>query len=173
MQRVIRSLSWWCAMAGGALFGIVVLVTVVNVGGFILNAVARLADRTVPGLPGYEDAVSLLVGLGALLMLPWCQLQRGHVSVDLFTSLLSDRALRRLTRVTDAVMGCLAGFLAVMLVRGTLSYRADGVRTPVLEWLVWPFMVPGAAAIALWAAVAFYLAAQPEALDDRPASGGD
>lgn len=163
MHRIIRALSWGSAMIGGALFALVVLITVINVGGFALNGPARLLGQTVPGLPGYEDAVSLFVGLGALLMLPWCQLQRGHVSVDLLASLLPAGAVRLITRLTDAVMGALAGFLAVMLAEGMLAYRADGVRTPVLEWLVWPFMAPGAAALALWAAAAFLLAAAPEA----------
>ncbi|MEL6210029.1 MAG: TRAP transporter small permease [Pseudomonadota bacterium] len=163
MIPLVRSLCWWCAILGGVLFGIVVLVTVVNVGGFVLNAAARLFDRTVPGLPGYEDAVSMLVGLGALLMLPWCQLQRGHVSVDLFTSLLPEHALGWLTRVTDGIMGCLATFLAVMMVQGTLGYMADGIRTPVLEWPIWPFMVPGIVALALWAIAAFTLAVSPNA----------
>ncbi|MEM6974150.1 MAG: TRAP transporter small permease [Pseudomonadota bacterium] len=168
MLRLLRSLCRWCALLGGALFGVVVLVTVVNVGGFMLNAAARPFDRTVPGLPGYEDAVSMLVGLSALLMLPWCQLQRGHVSVDLFTSLLSARARRLMTQVTDAIMGFLAAFLTVMMARGMLGYRADGVRTPVLEWPIWPFMAPGVLALALWAAVAFALAIAPEAADEDP-----
>ena len=172
MISTIRFLALWCAMIGGVLFGIVVVVTMINVGGFVLNIGARLFDKTVPGLPGYEDAVSLMVGLGALLMLPWCQLQRGHVSVDLFTSLLPATALRRLTRVTDAVMGSMAAFLAIMLAQGTIVYQADGVRTPVLEWLVWPFMVPGVVALGLWAAAAFCLAFDPEA-DGSGQSGGD
>ncbi|MEM6677352.1 MAG: TRAP transporter small permease [Pseudomonadota bacterium] len=168
MIRLVRSLCWWCAILGGVLLGLVVLVTVINVGGFVLNAFARLFDRTVPGLPGYEDAVSMLVGLGALLMLPWCQLQRGHVSVDLFTTLLSEHALGWLTRITDAIMGCLAAFLAAMLVEGMLSYRADGIRTPVLEWPIWPFMVPGVLALTLWAVAAFMLAIEPNSDGDAP-----
>ncbi|MEL6264984.1 MAG: TRAP transporter small permease subunit [Pseudomonadota bacterium] len=162
MLRLVRSLCWWCAILGGVLLAAVVLVTVVNVAGFALNAAARLVDRSVPGLPGYEDAVSLMVGMGALMLLPWCQLERGHVSVDLFTSLMSGRAIAWLTRVSDAIMGALAAFLAVMMARGMLDYRADAIRTPVLEWEVWPFMLPGIAALALWSVAAFCLAFVPE-----------
>ncbi len=171
MIRLVHALCWWSAVLGGVLFAVVVLVTVVNVSGFVLNAGARLFDRTVPGLPGYEDAVSMFVGLGALLMLPWCQLQRGHVSVDLFTGLMSERALDRLTRITDALMGCLAAFLSGMMAKGMLGYLADGLRTPVLEWQIWPFMLPGIVALALWAVAAFTLALAPIDAQEAPARG--
>lgn len=165
MYRIVRSAAWWSAILGGVLLALVVVITVVNVAGFLLNTLARPFGGSVSGLPGYEDAVSLLVGVGAMLLLPWCQWTRGHVSVDLFTSLLSGTTLSWLTRITDALMGAVAAFLAVMLTIGMLSFRADGVRTPVLEWLTWPFLAPAIAALALWALVALALAFDPTATE--------
>jgi hypothetical protein len=54
------------AMIGGVLLAAVMLITVVNVAGFILNTTTRPLGFTVSGLPGYEDAVSLFVGIAAL-----------------------------------------------------------------------------------------------------------
>ena len=148
-------------MIGGALLVIVVLITVINVAGFALNAVARPFGYNVPGLPGYEDAVSLFIGVAALCMLPYCQLTHSHVSVDLFCNSLSETSLTRFEQLTDLLMGIAAAFFAVMLFLGMLSYRADGVRSPVLDWPVWPFMTPGIVAIVLWSLIAFCLAINP------------
>ena len=170
--RIIHSAARGLALAGGAALGLVVLITVINAAGFVLNAAARPFGATVPGLPGYEDAVSLLVGVAVLFMLPYCQLARGHVSVDLFTAGLSRRGLARLVRATDALMALTACFFAAMLARGMLAYRADGVRSPVLDWPVWPFMAPGVAALALWALAALLLALRP-ADREPPRDGGE
>ncbi|MBC6404416.1 MAG: TRAP transporter small permease [Rhodospirillales bacterium] len=163
LRPLIRSAAYALALAAGGLLGAVVLITVANVGGFVLNTVVRPFGYSVSGLPGYEDAASILVGIAALFILPYCQLMRGHVSVDLFTSFLSSRGLKRLGRATDTAMALLAGFLAAMMTSGMLSYKADGVRTPVLDWPVWPFMLPGIVALALWALTALMLAIDPAA----------
>ncbi len=160
-SRAVRSAAWLLALFSGVLCGAVVLVTVVNVTGFLLNVAVRPFGYNVPGLPGYEDAVSFLVGMAVLCMLPYCQLARGHVSVDFFMDWLSERWLACLVRCTDALMGIVAALLAGMLAAGMLSYRADGVRSPVLDWPVWPFMAPGILALGLWAAAAFLLALHP------------
>ncbi len=158
-------------MFGGLLLLAVVLITVVNVAGFILNAASRPYGYNVPGLPGYEDAVSLFVGMAALCMLPYCQLTRSHVSVDLFTDSLSAASRARLQRLSDALMGIAATFFAVMLAKGMLAYQADGVRSPVLDWPVWPFMTPGIAALLLWALIAVRLALNPSAYGAQTPTG--
>ncbi|MEM9784306.1 MAG: TRAP transporter small permease subunit [Pseudomonadota bacterium] len=170
--RIIRGLARSAALAGGGLLGLVVMLTVVNAAGFTLNWIARPFGGAVPGLPGYEDAVGLLSGVAVLAMLPHCQITRGHVVVDVFTTRLSAAATARLTRGADAVMGVLALFLAAMLARGMLGLRADGVVSPVLGWPVWPFLVPGIGAALLWAAAAFLTAADREQVDSQPESGG-
>lgn len=177
INRTIHFLAWLMAMAAGVLFALVVLITVINVGGFILNTIVRPFGGTVSGLPGYEDAVSVFVGMAVFFILPYCQLSRGHVSVDLFTSRMSPRSLRMLTRSTDLVMAIAAGFFTIMLVSGLFEYRDDGVRTPVLGWPVWPFIIPGIVALALWCVTAFALALDPSMarsdLDAEPAPAGD
>jgi TRAP-type C4-dicarboxylate transport system permease small subunit len=105
-------------------------------------------------------------------MLPYCQLTRSHVSVDLFTSSLSAVSLARLQRFSDLLMAIAATFFAVMLARGMLSYQADGVRSPVLDWHVWPFMIPGIAAVGLWALFAVRMALNPSRFDQQSSRDG-
>ncbi len=161
MSKFIQRLAFACALAAGCLIVIVVALTVINTAGFMANAATRVFGQNVPGLPGYEDAVSLLIGCAALFMLPYCQLSRGHVSVDLFTSWMSPRLQGWLLRLTDLAMALCAGFLAYMLTRGMLIYKQDQALSPVLGWPIWPFMLPGVFALALWAAIALFMAFHP------------
>ena len=166
-------MAWLLALAAGALFALVVVITVINVGGFVLNTIVRPFGYTVSGLPGYEDAVSVFIGMAVFFILPYCQLSRGHVSVDLFTSRMSPHNLQRLTRSTDFVMALAAGFFTIMLVYGLFEYLDDGVRTPVLGWPIWPFVIPGIAALGLWCLAALTLAIDPSiALRSTEAESG-
>ncbi len=71
------------ALFGGVLLLLIVLATAVNAAGFTANFVARFWGGSVPGLPGYEDGVRMLVGVAALAMFPYCQFHGGHAAVDI------------------------------------------------------------------------------------------
>ena len=154
MRALLGRIAVWWALLGGVLLFAIVFVTVTNVGGFALDRVARLFGGTVYGLPGYEDFVRLAISAAALMLLPYCQLVRGHVAVDLF----ADMAPRRVQKVLDtfslAAMGVLALFLAYWMTIGMVETRHDGALSRVLSWPEWPFYLPGIVSLLLWAAVA-------------------
>lgn len=148
LARVVE--SW--AIAGGLLLLLIVGVTAANVGLYTTDAVA---PGTVQVVAGYEDIVRLVVSAAALMMLPYCQLRRGHVAVDIFTEHLRPRTVAAIERVIYALMAALALFLAYWMLFGMLETRADARVSPVLNWAEWPFYVPGLISLGLWALVAF------------------
>ncbi|MEL6169193.1 MAG: TRAP transporter small permease subunit [Pseudomonadota bacterium] len=148
-----RVIDAW-ALFGGALILIIVGATAINAAGFTANTLARLWGGSVPGLPGYEDAVTLLVGVAALAMFPYCQLHGGHAAVDVFMQKAPAWANRAITGVSAVAMAALAMTMAVMLVHGTLQTRADNVETAVLGWPVWAFMWTAVVSCLLWAGAA-------------------
>jgi len=150
----IASASRLCAFGGGALLLLIVAVTAVNAGAFALDFALRHAGVRVPGLPGYEDFVRLATGSAFLMMLPWCQVMRGHIAPEAFTRRMGERTRRRLDRLWTFLIALAAAFLGAFLVAGMLESRADGVRAPILGWSEWPFYLPGIAALFLWAAAA-------------------
>lgn len=142
------------ALAAGALLFAIVAVTTTNVAAFALDRIARLSGGTVGGLPGYEDFVQLAVSGAALMILPCCQARRGHVAVDLFLA-RAPRALQRgIDRAWLLLTAAVALFLGYWMVLGMIEARGDGMLTSVLGWPVWPFYLPGIAAMPLWAAIA-------------------
>lgn len=132
----------------------IMLVTSINVTGFGLDRIARLYGGSVSGLPGYEDFVGLAISCAALMFMPYCQLKRGHVNVELFVAMLPAVVQRALDRTWLIVTMLVTLFLAYWMVFGMLETRADNVSSAILGWPVWPFYVPGIVSLALWAFVA-------------------
>ena len=153
-MRAFERLADIFAIFSGAILLSIVGVTTTNTSAFIADRLVRLFGGNVSGLPGYEDFVSLAISGAALMFLPYCQAQRGHVQVDLFMKIVSDRVRRNFDLVWLAVTCLVALFLAYWLFYGLLEVRDDAVVTSVLGWPVWPFYIPGILSMLLWAGVA-------------------
>ncbi|MEL6476834.1 MAG: TRAP transporter small permease [Pseudomonadota bacterium] len=154
MRRTIAAIAEiWALLAGGILLSIVA-VTTVNVGAFSADRVARGWGGSVGGLPGYEDFVRLAVSCAVLMLLPYCQLRRGHIAVDLLAGRLPARLRLGLERAWGLGIAALALALAWGMVFGMLEAREDGALSRVLGWPEWPFYAPGIASLLLWALVA-------------------
>jgi len=153
MSMVLRRLADGFALLGGLILLAIVAVTTTNTFAFILDRVAGIFGADVAGLPGYEDFVQLAISCAALMFFPYCQANRGHVSVEL----LMDRMPRALQRAIDflwlAVTVAVALFLAYWMVFGMLEVRSDQVVTSVLGWPTWPFYIPGLLSMILWALI--------------------
>lgn len=151
VSAILKRLVGFWALFGGALLLLIVLATAINAAGFTANTIARAWGGYVPGLPGYEDAVTMLVGVAGLAMFPYCQLHGGHAAVDVFMQKAPAFANRFVTVLSGLLVTGVALTMAVMLVYGTLEVRSDNVETAVLGWPVWVFMPFAVISCALWA----------------------
>ena len=133
------------------LLGIVFL-TGINILGFSLDRVFRLFGSSFPGVSGYEDIVTMAIGVAALSMLPYCQLKDGNVAVDLVVSKAPLWLQNFIDRITAILMILVVTFLLRMLVYGTLEIKSDGDLTQVLGIPVWPFMCVSIVSCLLWLA---------------------
>jgi TRAP-type C4-dicarboxylate transport system permease small subunit len=154
MRRALARVAAGWALCGGALLLAVMVVTTLNALGFAGDRVARLVGMSLPGLPGYEDFVRLCVAMAALMFLPFCQSERGHIAVDLFATGMTSTVRGALDRFWLIATALLALFLAYWMTAGLIESRSDGAVTPVLGWPVWRSFAPGIASLLLWAAVA-------------------
>ena len=160
-----RLIGMW-ALIGGALLLLIVLATAVNAIGFTANTIARSWGGNVPGLAGYEDAVTMLVGVAGLAMFPYCQLHGGHAAVDVFMQKAPGFANRLVSVVSGMLVIAVALMMAVMLVYGTIETRSDNTETAVLGWPVWIFMPFAVISCVLWALAAAVETFMPEAAQD-------
>ena len=156
MRPVLERIATGWALLGGVILLAIVLVTSANAGAFALDRLARPFGGNVGALPGYEDFVRLAISAAALMMMPYCQLRRGHLAVDLFFRGAEHDGRRLLDRLWLLGMAGLTLFLAYWMLLGMLETRADGALSRVLGWPEWPFYLPGLASLLLWAPIALW-----------------
>ena len=144
------------ALGGGGLLLLIIAVTVTNTGLFMLDRLAGLLGANISGLSGYEDFVGLATGSAVLLLMPYCQQARGHLSVDILSRVIPSAVGRILDIVWLVLMVIAVIGLAFALTAGMLEIRADQAVSRVLGWPVWPFLLPGIVGLSLWAAVALH-----------------
>jgi TRAP-type C4-dicarboxylate transport system permease small subunit len=132
-----------CALIGcGALVGCALVTTISVLGRFFFNAPIR----------GDIEIVALLMSVGISLSLPYCQIKRGNVMVDIFTQGAPPRmriALDLLGCLTIALVGAI---LAWRMGLGGIELRTSIDQTMVLRlptWIVFPIIVPSMALLAL------------------------
>lgn len=148
-----RAAAYW-ALAGALGLLATMAATSYNAAAFTVDRVGQAFGTRIAALPGYEDFVALAIGCAVMMALPYCEVRKGHIAVDLIPS-RAPRWLRPLlTACWQGVTVLLALFLAVFMARGLLEARADGLVSPVLGWPVWPFYVPCVLSLALWAVAA-------------------
>lgn len=139
----LHALSRAFAVAGGAGFIVLVLMSLVSIIG------RKLAAAPIPG-----DIEIMQMGgaVAAAAMLPFCEMERHHLRVDFFTTRLSLRARHRLDAVSHALLALVAAVVAWRTGAGALSLREAGESSMLLAWPVWTVvaaLVPSFALLAV------------------------
>lgn len=161
MRRILQRITAGFALYGGIVLGVIVLATVVNVGGFTIDALVRPFGGSFPGLAGYEEVVQLLIGGGVLAFFPYCQLHWGHIAVDLFMERAPEPVRNAIDRLSLLATTLIALFLGVMMIEGCLESRRDGIVSSVLALPEWPFYIPGIVSVFLWFGVTAVMTVTP------------
>lgn len=103
---------------------------------------------------GEFELVELACVTCASLFLPLCQLNKGHVMVDVFTNWLPPRVNRALDGVWTLLFACGWAFISWRLLHGLWEIQGYGDRTMLLRAPIWWVYVPAVFGTALSALVA-------------------
>ncbi|MCB1438831.1 MAG: TRAP transporter small permease [Nitratireductor sp.] len=107
-------------------------------------------------IPGDFEIVEAGIAFAIFSFLPWCQITRGHATVDIITSMFSLRANRVLDVITEILMSFVLVLIAWRLWIGMLDKHRYGETSFILQFPVWwSFLISAiaaviAAAISLW-----------------------
>jgi TRAP-type C4-dicarboxylate transport system permease small subunit len=146
-MKVLENLARLCAVLAGLLLTAITLMTCVS-----------LLGRNTTGwtINGDFEISGFAAGAAIALFLPLCQVRRGNIIVDFFTTRARARTQQRLDRLGAAL---LAGVMALLTWRtalgGASAYQsqAGSMMLGVPEWWVYAAMVPALALTALIAAL--------------------
>ena len=135
-MRVLEYLAKACAVLAGLLLTAITLMTC-----------ASLIGRNTVGvtLVGDFELTGVACGAAIALFMPWCQVRRGNIIVDFFTTRAGERVNANLDRFGALLLAGAMALLAWRTVIGGLNAYSTRSGTMMLgfpEWIVYSFMVP-------------------------------
>lgn len=115
--------------------------------GFLLSIAVMLTCLSIFGrgftswglsaIPGDYELVEMLCGLSVFAFMPYCQLHKGHISVDIVMQRFGDNAMRLSQLLGNFVMSCLVFILFYCQLQGTLSKFEYNETSFILEIPIW------------------------------------
>ena len=147
MRTLLRRVSLWFALAGGAAACASGLLTVASIAGRALIS---------KPIPGDVELVQFGIALCISLCLPWCQLHRANIIVDFFTQKLPPRTVGALDALGALLLAAMCALLAWRTAAGAVSVAGAGETTMIIGlpmWWTYVMLAPGlalTALIALW-----------------------
>jgi TRAP-type C4-dicarboxylate transport system permease small subunit len=131
LASLIRGLAKGLALVGGLVLIILTVLTVISVTG---RSLIWLGLRPITG---DFELVELGTGFAVFTFLPWCQLSRGHATVDLFASAFPSRFNRIIDLAAEILMTLMLGLIAWRLWAGMLDKLRYGETTFILQYPIW------------------------------------
>lgn len=147
LERLIHRAALSLAVAGGfALIAMTVLTVVSIVGRGLIFA-------GLGPVPGAYELVEFGAAFAVFCFLPWCQLQRGHVTVDLFLAPLGPRANRTAELVGNLLLTAAAAVILWRLWLGMADKQRYGETSFILSIPLWMGYAAAAVGAALFVVV--------------------
>lgn len=131
IDRWVERFAFWTAMAGGVVLVAVMLLTVVSVTG------RSLILFGLGPVPGDFELVETGTAFAVFAFLPWCQVRRGHVTVDLFLKSAGVQVNAWIDVVANVLMTAAASIVAWRLWDGLQDKVAYGETTYILRFPLW------------------------------------
>ncbi len=133
---LLQTLAKLCAVVAGVLLTAITLMTCVS-----------LIGRNTTGwtLVGDIELVAAAAGAAIALFMPWCQLRRGNIMVDFFTTRASAATRDRLDRFGALLLALTMGLMTWRSALGGLNAWKSHAGSMMLgfpEWVVYAGMVP-------------------------------
>ena len=135
-MTLLEKLAKLCAVLAGVLLTLITLMTCVS-----------LIGRNTTGwtIVGDFELSGSAAGAAIALFMPWCQLRRGNIMVDFFTTRASAATQDRLDRFGALLLGMAMGLMTWRTTIGGLSAwkaHSGSMMLGFPEWVVYCGMVP-------------------------------
>jgi TRAP-type C4-dicarboxylate transport system permease small subunit len=135
-MKLLENLARLCAIIAGVLLTGITLMTCVSLIG---------RNTTGDSIVGAFELTGVAAGAAIAMFMPLCQVRRGNIIVDFFTSGLSQASNDKLDRFGTALLTLIFGLLAWRTTLGGLNVFSANSETQIMgfpEWVVYAAMVP-------------------------------
>ena len=135
-MKILEILARGCAVLAGVLITAIALMTCTS-----------LAGRNTTGatIVGDFELTGVVTGVAIALFMPFCQIRRGNIIVDFFTTRLSTRKSAALDRFGALLLALVFALLTWRTTLGGLNSFNTHSETQILgfpEWVSYAGMVP-------------------------------
>lgn len=131
LERILTRLSVASAMLGGVILLALIVMSVLSITG------RALVFMGFGPVPGDFELVESGTALAVFCFLPWCQLNAGHVTVDLLVPVLGPRRDAMLSFLHNLLMTLIAAFITWRAVAGMQDKMQYNETTFILQYPVW------------------------------------
>ena len=139
------------AILGGIALVAITVLTVVSIGG------RTLIWAGLKPIPGDFELVEVGTGFAVFAFLPWCQVMRGHATVDVFTSFFPASVNRVIDLVSEFLMTAVIVLIAWRLWYGLQDKIRYNETTFILQFPVWWGYAAAMGAVVIAVIVSFYM----------------
>lgn len=161
-MKALSTLAKLCAIMAGLLLIFITLMTCISVVG------RDLIGKTIVGDFELSGAAA---GAAIALFMPWCQVRRGNIVVDFFTTKASPAAQNAMERTGALLLACVMALMAWRTTVGGLNSFRTHSETQILgfpEWVVYAVMVPPLALTVLIALHQGLFGFEKQTTEDNP-----
>lgn len=159
LGRIVEPVARGLAYAGGVVLAALTVMSVISITGRgLAGLVNPLGLVRIGPIPGDFELVEAGTAFAVFAFLPWCQLNRGHVTVDVFVARAGARTRAWLSLAGNLLLTMVAAVIAWRLVLGLIDKRAYGETTFILQLPVWWGYLAAAVGAAVFALVSAYTA---------------
>ena len=105
---------------------------------------------------GYEDLVRLFISCSALMFIPFCHINKGHINITFMSSFFRNRTILILNRVINILCFFIYCFLCYWMIHGLFEVYSDNVISRVVNLKEWPFFIPGIISLFLCSLISLF-----------------
>jgi TRAP-type C4-dicarboxylate transport system permease small subunit len=142
-MKLLGNLARLCAILAGVLLVVITLMTCISVLGRSTIGKTIVGDFELTGAAA---------GAAIALFMPWCQIERGNIIVDFFTTGLNAARQEWLDRVGALLMALVMGLLAWRTSIGGINAwnsQSGSMMLGFPEWITYAAIVPALALTAI------------------------
>ncbi len=145
--QILTKMATCLAIVGGLVLLTIVLINVLSITGRVLFSRALVGDF---------ELIEMGCAMAIFMFMPLCQLRKGNIIIDFFTTKLSEKRKHFLDALNTLIFALVASFFAWRMCFGAWDMIKYDEQTMLLQLSVWIPFFPAIFSLLLLSLICFY-----------------